>query len=195
MPLILLPLGFLQSMWFASVSNSVLWFAFLKALYRATIGRWLSGTIVFKVTAKGLQRLNNLPLRDVWMSTIWFIFSLVTLIFGLVHFFKGGVLDTPLAISLIFMIYNLIPQYLLLQYASFRPRMFFNAMCKLAMLLSTALVILGVVLVWVLYPKSYNYKSALGASLYFMDTQRIGQLPDNFRVPWRKSELLMCLRC
>ena len=183
-------LGHLKSMWFSSVANAILWFAFLKAMYRATIGRWLSGTIVFKVTAKGLQRLNNLPLRDVWMSTLWFVFSLITLIFGLVHFFKGGVLDTPLAISLIFMVYNLIPQYLLLQYAMYRPRMFYNFICKLAMFLSTAMMILGVVLVWVLYPKSYDYKSALGNSLYFYDTQRVGTLPPDFRVSWRKSKSL-----
>ena len=180
----------LKSMWFSSVANSILWFAFLKAMYRATVGRWLSGTIVFKVTAKGLQRLNNLPLRDVWMSSLWFIFSLISLIFGMVHYFKGGVLDTPLAISLIFMVYNLIPQYLLLQYAAYSSRGFFNAVCKLMMLLSTVLMIVGVVLVWILYPKSYDYTGALESSLYFYDTQRVGSLPENFRVSYRESELI-----
>ena len=34
----------------------------------------------------------------------------------------------------------------------------FNGICKLAMLLSTAVLILGVVLVWLLYPRSYDYK-------------------------------------
>jgi hypothetical protein len=48
------------------------------------------------------------------MSALFFIASLVCLIFGLVHFFRGP-LDTPLAISLIFMVYNLVPQFLLLQ--------------------------------------------------------------------------------
>ena len=59
---------------------------------------------------------NSLQLlrRDVWMSALFFIASLVCLIFGLVHFFRGP-LDTPLAISLIFMVYNLVPQFLLLQ--------------------------------------------------------------------------------
>jgi hypothetical protein len=57
------PFHLLQSMWFASVSNNILWFAFLKAMNRATLGRWLSGTIVFKVTAKGLQRMKDLPIR------------------------------------------------------------------------------------------------------------------------------------
>lgn len=45
------------------VANSILWFAFLKALYRATLGRWIAGRITFKVTAKGLQRIADLPIR------------------------------------------------------------------------------------------------------------------------------------
>lgn len=174
-------------MWFASVSNNILWFAFLKAMYRSTIGRWLSGTIVFKVTAKGLQKLNNLPLRDIWMATLWFIFSMVTLIFGLVHYFQGGVMDTPLAISIIFMVYNLIPQYLLLQYTVYRPRIFFTLVCRFMMLLSTTMAILGVVLVWVLYPDNYSFTDTLTNSLVFFDSQRIGQLPSNYRIPWRQS--------
>lgn len=140
-------------------------------MYRATLGRWLAGRITFKVTAKGLQRMADLPIRwverlsarglqpawagqlaalqasqrlpparaagaaaahaphpltlctpqptppcrrDIWVSLLFFLASLVCLIFGLVHFFRGP-LDTPLAISLLFMLYNLVPQYLLLQ--------------------------------------------------------------------------------
>jgi cell division septal protein FtsQ len=55
-------------------------------------------------------------------------------------------------------VYNLIPQFLLLQYTVYRKPLVFNAICKLAMLLSTAVLILGVVLVWLLYPRSYNYQ-------------------------------------
>lgn len=63
------------------------------------------------------------------------------------------------------------------------------------MLLSTALAILGVVLVWLLYPKSYNYQTALGNSLFFMDTQRVGVLPSDFRVYWRHSAFLAESNC
>ena len=45
------------------MANSILWFAFLKAMYRATLGRWIDGKITFKVTAKGLQRIADLPIR------------------------------------------------------------------------------------------------------------------------------------
>lgn len=53
----------LQSMWFASCANSILWFAFLKAMWRATIGKYIAGAITFKVTAKGLQSLKDSALR------------------------------------------------------------------------------------------------------------------------------------
>lgn len=35
----------------------------LQAMYRATLGRFLAGRITFKVTAKGLQRIADLPIR------------------------------------------------------------------------------------------------------------------------------------
>ena len=59
----LLPLLLLQSMWFASCANSILWFAFLKAMYRATLGKYIAGAITFKVTAKGLQSLKDSAIR------------------------------------------------------------------------------------------------------------------------------------
>lgn len=177
----------MQSMWFAAVANSILWWAFLKAMYRATIGKWFAGTIVFKVTAKGLQKLNNLPIRDLWMATLWFLFSIVSLIFGLITYVRGEVTDTPLAISIIFIAYNMIPLYLLIQYACFRGPLVYNLICKTMMFLSTFLSLLGVVLVWILYPRAYDYSDALGSSLFFLDSQRLGTLPENFRVPWRQS--------
>lgn len=177
-------------MWFAAVANSILWWAFLKAMYRATIGKWFAGTIVFKVTAKGLQKLNNLPIRDLWMATLWFLFSIVSLIFGLITYVRGEVTDTPLAISIIFIAYNMIPLYLLIQYACFRGPLVYNLICKAMMFLSTFLSLLGVVLVWLLYPRAYDYSDALGSSLFFLDSQRLGTLPENFRVPWRQSAYL-----
>jgi hypothetical protein len=180
----------MQSMWFAAVANSILWWAFLKAMYRATIGKWFAGTIVFKVTAKGLQKLNNLPIRDLWMATLWFLFSIVSLIFGLITYIKGEVTDTPLAISIIFIAYNMIPLYLLIQYACFRGPLVYNLICKIMMFVSTFLSLLGVVLVWLLYPRAYNYSDALGNSLFFLDSQRLGPLPDDFRVSWRQSAYL-----
>jgi hypothetical protein len=43
------------------------------------------------------------------------------------------------------------------QYAAYNARWFFNAVCKIMMFCSTLLMILGLVLIWILYPTSYNY--------------------------------------
>ena len=181
-------LAHVKSMWFTGVANNILWFAFFKAMYRSTIGKFIDGNIVFKVTAKGLQRVGALPLRDVWMATLFFITMLVTLIFGLVHYAKGPS-STPLCISLIFMALNLLPNYLLLQYALFRRPGFFNVVCRVVMFLMTFLTIFGVTLVWVLYPRSYNYSGALQDSITFLDTQRVGTLPADYPIAWRGTAL------
>jgi hypothetical protein len=62
------------------------------------------------------------------------------------------------------------------------------------MLLSTAMAIMGVVLVWILYPRPYNYSAVLGGAMQFFNTQRIGSLPANNSVPWLTSECGSCLR-
>jgi len=144
-------------MWFAGVANCILWWAFLKAMHRSTIGRLFKGSVAFKVTAKGLQRLGALPLRDVWMALIWFIFSVTTFIVGLVHYFSTGVMDNPLAISLVLISYNLIPLYLLLQYTAYRRPAVFNLICKFTMFASTVIMVFTLVLIWLLCPKQYDY--------------------------------------
>lgn len=52
--------------------------------------------------------------RDVWMSLLFVLAMISTLILGLVHWSRGNT-ETPLIISLVYMVYNIIPQYLLLQ--------------------------------------------------------------------------------
>jgi hypothetical protein len=39
-------------------------------------------------------------------------------------------------------------------------------------------------------PGDFNYAEALRKSLYFYDSQRSGDLPDGFRVPWRGDSAL-----
>jgi len=55
--------------------------------------------------------------RDVWVSLLFVLAMVSTLILGLVHWSRGNT-ETPLIISLVYMIYNLVPQCLLLQVGS-----------------------------------------------------------------------------
>ncbi len=52
--------------------------------------------------------------RDVWVSLLFVLAMISTLILGLVHWSRGNT-ETPLIISLVYMIYILVPQCLLLQ--------------------------------------------------------------------------------
>jgi len=45
------------------------------------------------------------------------------------------------------------------------------------------------VLIWLFYPATYDYGTALNDSHYFYRTQRVGVLPDT-SVPWRSNSLL-----
>ena len=67
----------------------------------------------------------------------------------------------------------------------YRKPMVFNAICKLAMLLSTTVLIMGVVLVWILYPHTYDYK---GVSLATMHCQCVPS-PSLARMAEQKPDL------
>ena len=60
---------------------------------------------------------------------------------------------------------------------------------RLAFLLTTALGVGAMVLIWLFYPATYDYGTALNDSHYFYRTQRVGVLPDT-SVPWRSNSLL-----
>jgi hypothetical protein len=61
--------------------------------------------------------------------------------------------------------------------------------CRLAFLLTTALGVGAMVLIWLFYPATYDYGTVLNDSHYFYRTQRVGVLPDA-SVPWRGNSLL-----
>ncbi len=63
-------------------------------------------------------------------------------------------------------------------------------MCKLAVILSTALGFGALVLIWCFYPSAYNYGQALSDSHFFFKTQRVGRLPSNNGISWRGDSLL-----
>jgi Glycosyl hydrolase family 9 len=53
------------------------------------------------------------------------------------------------------------------------------------MVVSLACGIGSLILIWLLYPRPYDYSTALGYSYEFYDAQRVGQLPPDFRISWR----------
>jgi hypothetical protein len=80
--------------------------------------------------AQGVSRLTDSAFGDLWMPFLVFTLMLVTLIIGLCKLFGGPNIGTTLTISIIWMIYNLIPPYLLLHYTFIGRGTTLKFMCR-----------------------------------------------------------------
>ena len=62
----------LKALWFANVANSILWWTFVKACWRAAGAAFGKG-LTFKTTIKGANALMNRAVGDLWMPTTCFL--------------------------------------------------------------------------------------------------------------------------
>lgn len=163
-------------MWFALVANTILWFAYLKALVRATVGR-LFGGLHFKATAKGSgASLAASGIQDTWIHVLSFCALVTTFVIACIQLARGSITN-PIVISMAWILYALIPETLLLYYWTlhrvFSPRVL-KWMCFFARLLryvtlvvrpyiacahppslpSFIVGIVGIVLIWPLLPST-----------------------------------------
>ncbi len=70
----------------------------------------------FKATAKGVQRVGEIAMRDIWIHGAVFILLLATLCVGLQKLLSGPTVITTLSISVVWIIYAMVPPFLLLWY-------------------------------------------------------------------------------
>lgn len=130
----------IKAMWFALVANTILWFAYLKALVRATVGR-LFGGLHFKATAKGSgASLAASGIQDTWIHVLSFCALVSTFVIACIQLARGSITN-PIVISMAWIVYALIPETLLLYYWTlhrvFSPRVL-KWMCFFARLLRYA---------------------------------------------------------
>lgn len=71
-----------EALWFANISNMILWFTYVKGAVRALTGKFGAG-ITFKTTIKGAGKLLDSVLGDLWMPLLCFILSAVSLGVGI----------------------------------------------------------------------------------------------------------------
>ncbi len=71
-----------EALWFANISNMILWFTYVKGAWRALTGKFGAG-ITFKTTIKGAGKLLDSVLGDLWMPLLCFILSAVSLGVGI----------------------------------------------------------------------------------------------------------------
>jgi cellulose synthase/poly-beta-1,6-N-acetylglucosamine synthase-like glycosyltransferase len=179
----------LGPLWFSNIANQIMWFTYVKAFWRGIVSAF-GTTISFKTTLKGSGRLAASNIGDLWMPTLVFVALLASLIEGLIKLVNSANPQNTLLISLVWVVYNMIPPFLLLWYKWIGHGGTLRWVCKVAMIVSTLLGFGALVLIWCFYPSAYDYGRALGDSHFFFKTQRVGRLPANNGVSWRADSLL-----
>ena len=121
--------------------------------------------------------------------------------FGIYKAATGPSVVSTLSISLIWIMYNAIPPYLLLHYNFIGKGQTLRWACTVCFWMTTALSLSALVLLWLVYPPMYDYGSIVDASLSFYDSQRLGPVLRNgtngttlgpaFPVPWRANASLL----
>ena len=154
----------------------------------------------------------NSAIGDLWMPAASFVALAVTLGIGikkLVHgcvetrrgdgragverraehaspsffpFLPSPTVVTTLSISIVWIVYSMIPPTLLLIYATGMRGRVLALACKVAFLLTYLVSIFALMLLWAVYPSEYDYGAAAGASLKFYEASRLGELPSGNRV-------------
>ena len=178
-----------EALWFANVANSLMWWTYVKAFGRAINGVF-GQKIQFKTTLKGASMLMNTAFRDLWMPGLCFALLLATIVTGLVKLFTGATVSSPIAISIVWALYAIIPPFLVLFYATVSRGIALQYLCRVCMVLSFCFSVLAVGLMWGLYPKQYDLGSAIQMSNFFYNAQRVGYLPLDNGVFWRSNSLL-----
>ncbi|KAL3155246.1 hypothetical protein ABBQ32_013178 [Trebouxia sp. C0010 RCD-2024] len=165
-----------EALWFANISNMILWFTYVKGAWRALTGKFGAG-ITFKTTIKGAGRLLDSVLGDLWMPGACFVLSLVSLIYGIKELIHGATVVTTLTISVVWIVYSMIPPYLLIHYTWIGRGTTLQFMCRVAFVLSFATSIAAMLLLWAVYPKDYDFGASTKVGLDFYESQMVGTLP------------------
>lgn len=70
----------------------------------------------------------------------------------------GSTVSSPLAISVVWCVYNALPHFLVLWYVLVSKGMTLQYLCRFCILLSFFCGSIAVGLIWGLYPRSYSFK-------------------------------------
>lgn len=79
---------------------------------------------------QGFSQLTDSSFGDLWMPFVVFVTNIVSLAIGLHKLFAGPTIASTLTISCIWIIYNLVPVYLLLHYTFIGKGTTLKFMCR-----------------------------------------------------------------
>lgn len=103
---------------------------------------------------------------------------------------QSATINTPLAISVLWCVYQMIPSALVLMYAYVSRGLMLQYACRLGIILSFFTGACAVGLMWGLYPPNYNFSQVTQMSNFYYAAQKVGTLPNNNPVAWRGNALL-----
>ncbi|DBB00628.1 TPA: hypothetical protein ACH3X3_002312 [Trebouxia sp. C0006] len=178
----------IEALWFANCANQLLFWTYIKAFWRA-LNSVFGDKIQFKTTLKGASMLMNSAFRDLWVPGLCFVLLFATMIAGLIELFTGSTVSSPLAISVVWCVYNALPHFLVLWYVLVSKGISLQYLCRFCILLSFFCGSIAVGLIWGLYPRTYSFKDALNYSNFFLDAQKVGTLPVDNPVTWRSDAM------
>ena len=107
----------LEALWFANVCNSIMWWTYMKAAWRALVSAVGMHGITFKTTLKGASAVVSGAVRDLWLPGVCFVGLFSSAIAGAIKLFTGPTVQSPLAISVLWALYGAIPPFLALYYS------------------------------------------------------------------------------
>ncbi|KAK9837911.1 hypothetical protein WJX74_007544 [Apatococcus lobatus] len=181
--------GHAEALWFASVSNNILWWTYCKAFWRTVVSSFGSG-LTFKTTLKGTTvRFVQTIVGDLWMPVTSMLLLFISLGFGIAKLVQLGTVVNAVTISVVWLVFAAIPPFLLTFYAIAGQGTALRYTCKGCFVIATIAPIIAVLLLWFVYPTVYtntDVSDALGQSVRFLEAMRLGSLPDT-NIPWRHN--------
>lgn len=173
-----------RALWLANVGTSILFWPYFKAALFTPMKQLGGKGLTFKATSKGSSK-SSVSLKEIGPSLLLVLLSLLAFICGIWDFDIN--VNAPKAIALLWVLYNIVPHLLLLVYARFGNGGVLKFSCTFLMYLQSAVSLLALVLLWLLYPREENYVRATDLSITFLQAQRSGALRQPYPVDWRKS--------
>jgi endoglucanase len=177
-----------EPIWFATIANNILWWTFVKACFNSLLSL-IPGRkkITFKTTMKGSGALAMAAsaIGDLWMPTVSFFALAASLGVGISKLAAGPSVVTTLSISVVWILYGMIPSFLLLWYTFIGRGATLAFMCRVCFFLSYACSLLALMLLWAVYPAEFDYGAAAGDSLKFYGASRLGDAPADAAIPFR----------
>ncbi len=99
----------------------------------------------------------NTAFRDLWMPALCFCILAASVGEGLYQLFTTATITSPLAMSVIWAVYNAIPPGLVLFYAFVGKGTLLQYLCRFCLLLSFFCSFTAIGLIWGLYPRDYDF--------------------------------------